>query len=115
MALNYDPNRNFDDKHTVSLVFQQWKYSTTVTVEMTNNLRGYDLIDHAIDSIIEDLPVKSYMNDDLSTYDISFILLEDGENQLIVEDDKNRGDLWLKSMLVSFNVDKLEIPDGSQR
>ena len=105
MALGYyDPNEfnlHQSAKQIVELTVQQWQYKKVVHYESSGNAMGMDLIDHAIYSTYEGLPV----DDRKDSY---IILTDEAGNTLECTDEDFRGEDWLKEMIVKSEIIAVE-------
>lgn len=85
----------------VKLTFAMWEYKVTVETEVRGNCTGLSVIEHAVSCIYEEL----------RRYEIPFIELhkENGDT-LTCEDDEDKGDDWLKDMLIAAEITDIQ-PD----
>ena len=103
MIKDYPPNRRFNDKHKVLIKLQDWEYKAEFIVEMENNLRGMDVINYALEKL--DLGFYKEMGE---RYELEF--KDDEGNTLLVSDDDDEGEDWLKQYLVGCEI--LEFTSG---
>jgi len=96
--MNYDPNLTscgYMAEQCVRLTFGLWKARATMDVMVRGNIRGLDVISSAIDNAYEGL---------LGEREIAQIVMAEGEDTLICEDDDERGVDWLERLLVSAEI-----------
>lgn len=90
---------------TVYLKFQFDRFYSEITIHIQGELKGSNLINYAIDEILEKQLSKK-TSDDVSLFFMNmndpFLPGEDG--YLTLEDDENRQEEWLKDMLVEFKI-----------
>lgn len=92
--MNYDPNLVRCGRmatQTVKLVFGQWDYRKEVLIDVSGNCTGLVVIDVAIDNFYQEC------GDEIELTDAN-------ENVLICEDDEQKGEDWLKDMLISAEI-----------
>ena len=101
--MNYDPNMTNSGrmaKQTVNLVFQQWDYTAEIEQVVGGNCTGLSVIDCAVCNAYECLDA------DRNT---PFILMTNpGGEVLHCGDDEDRGEDWLKDMLVRAEIVSIE-------
>ena len=97
MLENYDPNTDFNDTHVVEVVIQCWEFKRTFTVKMENNLRGLDVAEYALEKVDAE-----FYESEGEHYEIE--LTDDKGNSLLMSDDDNEGEEWLKKYLVSYKI-----------
>ncbi|WP_202922487.1 DUF5406 family protein [Sinimarinibacterium sp. NLF-5-8] len=106
--MNYDPvltcSGNYA-KQTVRLVFGLWEYRHTTEVEVKGNVRGLDVIDYAVERFYESLLPEA----DADEYTFPALDMSDESfNVLHCADEDDQGADWLKDMLVSAEIVKIE-------
>lgn len=100
--MNYDPNLTNSGrmaKQTVRLTFAQWEYRKTIETEVGGSCTGLTVIECAVDNVYESLPEDHH----------GCVYLEMEETNgsgdtLTNVDDEDRGDEWLKDMLVCAEI-----------
>lgn len=101
--MNYDPNMTNCGrraKQTVKLTFQQWEYKAEMEVSVGGNCTGMDVIDCAVGNAYERLPEDcGYPCIDMA---------DDDGGTLRCSDDDERGEDWLKDMLVKAEITAIE-------
>ena len=101
--MNYDPNMTNSGrmaKQTVKLTFQQWEYKAEMIKVVGGNCTGMTVIDCAVGNAYENLP------DDRG---YPYIVMTDADgNTLQCDDYEERGDDWLKDMLVRAEITAIE-------
>jgi len=106
--MNYDPNLTNSGRmatQTVKLEFQLWESKAYYEIKVGGNCTGLTVIDCAVSNLYDKLP-SLYENADLP-----YILLEDEKgNTLETADEDEKGEDWLKDMLVKAEIVKIE-PD----
>jgi len=110
--MNYDPNliRSFNARQTVRLTFACWDYSKSFEIEIGGNCGGMDVIEAAIDNILDKLPTREW-DDELSVLELEKVV--DGELHILeCEDEESQYADWLKSMLVGAEI--IAIRDKTQ-
>lgn len=96
---NYDPNNRWGD-HLVEVTLRRWGYSLTYATKVGGNCQGFNVIESAISNLIEDDEFVEEGEDGLLS-----ILLKDAEGKgLLCEDDDERGEEWLKAMIVECRI-----------
>lgn len=101
--MNYDPNMTLSGrmaKQTVRLTFQQWEYKVEMVEHVGGNCTGMTVIDCAIGNAY-----ASLSNDRGVPY---IILTDAGGNTLQCHDDEDKGEDWLKDMLVKAEIIAIE-------
>jgi len=97
--MNYDPNLTCSGrmaKQKVQLTFQQWEYSTVVESTVGGNCTGLSVIDCAIANAYDALELDGQT---------PMIEMTNHEgNTLGCTDDEDRGDDFLKDMLVKAEI-----------
>lgn len=96
--MNYDPNMvhcGRITKQTVRLTFGQWKARCVKEVVVGGNCTGLTVIETAIESLYDKLPDKT-------------LVMEDLDDTLECSDDEDRGEEWLKDMLVAAEIISIE-------
>ena len=101
--MNYDPNMTNSGrmaKQTVKMVFQTWEYMAVRSEVIGGNCTGFDVIGAAVGNAYDNL---------LTERGIPYIEMMDMDgNELVCEDDENRGENWLKDMLVKAEIVSIE-------
>ena len=101
--MNYDPNMTNSGrmaKQTVKMTFQQWGYTADMIEIVGGNCSGMDVIDCAVENAYESLQEDR---------GCPYIILTDAEgNTLQCEDDEDKGEYWLKEMLVKAEITAIE-------
>ena len=96
----HDPNLYWH-KCTYAITLMMWDYSKTFEVEVGGNVRGFDLLETAVDALHDDLEP----DDD----GMLFVELENPNGEtLICQDDEGKEDSWLREMVVSVVLVKQE-------
>lgn len=97
MIKDYNPDKDFKDTHQVEITLQCWEYSKTFIVEMQNNLRGLEVVNYTLEKL--DLDFYNKLG---SGYEIEL----EGSNgdSLLLSDDEEQGEDWLKQYLVEYRV-----------
>lgn len=85
----YSPNIRWG-KQIVEIVLKQWAYSKKFTVEVGGNCTGMDVLDCAISILTDQLEGE--------------VTLEHGKKKLLVEDEEERDEDWVKEMVVSAQI-----------
>lgn len=95
-VINFDPNMNYCGNmamKTVRLTFGCWDYRLTVERTVGGNCSGLDNIETAIGSYYDDV------------YDTGITLTRESDGEtLLCEDDEDRGEDWLKDMLIAAEI-----------
>lgn len=101
--MNYDPNLTNSGKmavQTVKLTFASWEYRAERTVEVGGTCKGFSVIESAVYRAWEGLEF-----DQCGNVEYANITLTDSKGEeLICEDDDDRGEDWLKDMLISAEI-----------
>lgn len=102
--MNYNPNMTCSGrmaKQVVRLTFGQWEFRKTIDVTVGGNCTGLGVIDSAVGIAFDKLDSDGYSG--------VFIVMgrADGET-LRVQDDEERGDDWLKDMIISAEIVSIE-------
>ena len=97
MIGSYDPNTDFNDKHVVEVVIQCWEFKRAFTVEVESNLRGLDVVEYALEKVDAE-----FYESEGEHYEIK--LTDEKGNSLLISDDDNEGEDWLKKYLVSYKI-----------
>jgi len=102
---NYDPNITWA-RHTFELIFMQWDYSLTMSIEVGGNCRGAVLVDSAIDRAFDEI---------YDEYEDNAVIVlkrpaEDGSGEDTLEVTLDGTD-ELKSLCVSARIVKHEKED----
>ena len=103
--MNYDPNMTSSGrmaKQTVRLTFGCWDYRKTVETVVGGNCTGFNVIDTAVGRVYEELPEER---------GAVYIVLERGDDTLYCDADEERGEEWLRDMLIAAEIVAIE-PDG---
>ena len=94
-VMDYDPNLVAwpnKAKFQVKLTFGEWRYRAEILIAVRGNIRGFDVIESAVENAYEKL---------LGDSDYATLNMEDADgNILISEDDEDRGSDWLKDKLL---------------
>jgi hypothetical protein len=99
---SYSPNINCGIQ-VVDITFMAWGYSMTFTTRISGNRRGWDVIEAAVGVIYDQLP--TFRNE------IASIELANAAGEkLLVEDEEDIGEDWLKNMIVSASIIAWEPP-----
>ncbi len=85
----YSPNTRWG-KQIVEIVLKQWAYSKTFTIEVGGNCTGMDVLECAIDILTDQLEGE--------------VVLKSGKKTLLVEDEEERDEEWVKDMVVSIQI-----------
>jgi hypothetical protein len=99
----HDPNMYWH-KCTYAITLMQWDYSKIFEVEVGGNVRGFDLLETAVEVLYGDLEVD---DDDRLVIELKN---PDGET-LLCQDDEDREEDWIKEMVVSVVLVKQEKED----
>lgn len=97
-VMNYDPNLVLCGRmalQRVRLVFGQWQYRAEMTIEVGGNCTGLDVIDAAVSNAFDQL-----LEDDGQAR----ISMFKADDELICDDDEDRGEDWLKGMLIAAEI-----------
>jgi hypothetical protein len=118
--MDYDPNMTNSGrmaKQTVRLTFGMWQYRKTIETDVGGNCTGLTVIDCAVENVCEALPENRYGS--------PYLVMEAPDNPeetLQCEDDEDRGEDWLKDMLIAAEIIAIrpgksikEMLDESQR
>lgn len=101
--MNYDPNMTNSGrmaKQTVRLTFQQWEYTAEIEQVVGGNCTGLSVIDCAVENAYDQLDTDR---------NIPFIsMTAPGGEVLQCDDDEDRGEDWLKDMLVRAEIVSIE-------
>jgi hypothetical protein len=92
---NYDISHRWGF-HVVKVTFQQWEYKTTVTTKVGGNCKGMTILETAIGNIYEQMG-------DQGDPDTICLKSPNGDT-LYCTDDEQRGEEWLKDMVVAVTV-----------
>lgn len=92
----YDPAIT-RQRQTVEIMLMQWDHSAVFKVSVGGNCHGMDVIECAIGNIFESLPVDEYGLPNV-------MLTSPTGNTLFCVDDDERGEDWLKNMIVSAKI-----------
>lgn len=104
MLENNDPNIRWR-KTKLSLTFMLWDYSKTFEVEANGHAYGLSAIDLAIDTIYDDMLEWT----DYGDVEVPQIVLVNPKGEeLLVEDDEEKGEDFLKNMLVKAEILSIE-------
>jgi len=90
-----NPN-NVWGQSIVEVILKLWSYSKTYTVKVGGNCHGMDVLDTAIDLVLD-----SMLGDDQR---LKVVLTNPNGDTLEVEDEEDRGELWLRDMIVSLRL-----------
>lgn len=97
--MNYDPNMTNSGRmanQTVNLTFQKWGYKAEMVEVVGGNCTGMTVIDCAVGNAYESLSEER---------GCPYIVMTDADgNTLQCDDDDDRGDDWLKDMLVKAEI-----------
>lgn len=99
-VMDYDPNMTTSGrkaKQVVRMTFAMWEYRATFEKTVGGNSTGLNVIDCAICQVSE----ETYDED--ANYG-SITMLNDSGKELICVDDEDRGEEWLKDMLISAEI-----------
>lgn len=100
--MNYDPNLTCSGsmaKQTVRLTFGMWEYRKTLETEVGGNCTGLTVIDCAVGNIYDNLPENHY-----GAASMEMDAMDKSGDTLLCEDDEERGEEWLKDMLISAEI-----------
>lgn len=92
----YDPDIRWQ-KQAVEITLMQWDHSAVFRVSVGGNCHGMDVIDCAIGIIFESLPEDEYGLPKVT------LTGPTGDTLPCVDDDE-RGEDWLKNMIVSAKI-----------
>ena len=93
--LNYDPNLlNVNASQTVKLTFGKWDYRQQRTVVVPGNLRGFSVLDFALDHAYEDLVREGGI----------LLLTNAAGSQVSCEDEDARAEEWLRDLCVAAEI-----------
>jgi hypothetical protein len=99
---SYSPNIS-NGVQVVEITFMAWGYKAAFTQRVGGNCRGWDVIGSAVGAIYDNLPTF--------TADIASIELTNAAGEkLLVEDEEEIGEDWLKKMIVSASIIAWEPP-----
>ncbi len=111
--MNFDPNLimcgRMVDK-TVRLTFGRWHYRTTIEIVIGGNTNGLSVIESAVESAYYRLDTIPFFNDETGENE-EMAVIDFGD--LECHDDGFRGGEWLKDMLISAEIIKIE-PEAKQ-
>src|SRR5690348_7770943 len=97
--MNYDPNMTCSGrtaKQTVRLTFGVWEYRKTMEATVGGNCTGLNVIECAVHQAFRELPTFKVFDEECA-----YIELPNAEgDSLRCNDDDDRGEDWLKDMLV---------------
>ena len=103
MIENYDPNIYWS-RHTYKVTLQCWEYVGSITCDMGGNLKGFEVMQAAIEGIADDLYEKYGENPT-----IELTKTVEGETHtLYCQPDGEDIDRWLLSMVVAVELIKYE-------
>lgn len=100
--MDYDPNLTCSGrmaKQTVRLTFGMWEYRKTMETEVGGNCTGLTVIDCAVGNVYDNLPENYYGAASMEMY-----AMDESGDILLCEDDEERGDDWLKDMLIAAEI-----------
>ena len=99
MLTSNSPNAEWG-KHIVELTLMQWDYVAVHRVEVGGNCGGFDVLEAALDVFLGDLCEKA---DKINAL-LSVTLLKPNGDSLIVDDEEDREEEWLKRMIVAIKI-----------
>lgn len=101
---NLDPNLAYSwsrAKYTIRLMFGCWDYRLVKVVEIKTNMRGFDVAEAAVATMMEELWGDSDRCPSISLYNIDGDILE-------CDDDEDKGEEWLKELLIGYEIISME-------
>lgn len=101
--MNYDPNMVLCGrmaKQTVRLTFGIWEYRCTKEVVVGGNCTGLQVIETAVESLYDKLPEDEW--------GVKFITMESEKENHENSDEEERGEEWLKDMLIAAEIITIE-------
>lgn len=109
---NYDPNMTSSGRmavQTVELVFQLWDYKATYVQTVGGNCTGLTVIETAVSNVYESLPNSELVSEEDDCAELKLTKIG-GDEILTCCDEDERGEDWLRDMLVSATIISIE-PD----
>lgn len=104
--MDYDPNLVLCGRHAdqrVKLTFGNWDYRAEFTVTVGGNCRGLTVIESAVGMVYDRLPVSR------GKWQLAeLILTRVNGDRLSCEDDADKGEEWLKDMLIGAEIISIE-------
>ncbi len=97
MIKNYTPNQSFKDYHKVLLKLQTWDFKAEYVVNISNGLRGLDVVNFALERL--DLQFYKEFGEG---YELEF--KNSKGKALLLSDDDGEGEDWLKQFLVGYEI-----------
>lgn len=90
-----NPNNKWGQS-IVEVILKAWSYEKTYTIKVCGNCHGMDVFEQAISMIHDSL----FENGE----PLKIILTNPDGDTLECEDDEDRGELWIKDMIVSMRL-----------
>lgn len=91
----YSPNTRWG-KQRVRLTLMLWGYTATHEVDVGGNCLGFDVIEAGASMLLDQLPESD---------GLPSVVLKDGNgSELLSVDEEDRGERWLKSMIVGAEI-----------
>jgi hypothetical protein len=101
--MNYDPNLTNSGRmaiQVVRLTFGMWESRKTVDTTVGGNCNGLQIIDNAVGRIYDELPDR---------FDCPYIILDSPNGDTLeCSDDEEKGEDWLKDMLIAAEIISIE-------
>lgn len=105
--MNYDPNLTCSGNmatQQVRLTFALWTYRAVIEVSVGGNCTGLEVIDCAVGNAYNTLPQVGIYGSDETYAVINMADPIDPDSQLQCCDDDERGESWLRDMLIGAEI-----------
>ena len=113
--MNYDPNLTTCGNmatQTVKLMFALWEHRAEMTVQVRGNCTGLSVIESAVSIAYDQLEQEDC--DGMGTMIAKLILIDPAGEHLESSDQDERGEDWLKQMLIAAEIIEIQPEEKPQ-